>query len=146
MCEDRQIGKLTGYGFIGFQKEVEHILQFKAQHSDPLRTPNYYRVLYSWHIVRGDYRNGELQNTSGDLVLKPRSWSDNVPPGEAFGRVYEKWPFFSRYHHVASAKLPRGDQHVDTLRSRPRLGFAANPQRRPSQGMSGLNGSSADSA
>lgn len=57
MCEANEIGRLNSLGFIGFQKEVEERLNFKARNSDPLRTPNYYDVLYSWHISRGDYRS-----------------------------------------------------------------------------------------
>lgn len=57
MCEANEIGRLNSLGFIGSQKEVEERLNFKARNSDPLRTPNYYEVLYSWHISRGDYRS-----------------------------------------------------------------------------------------
>lgn len=57
MCEANEIGRLNSLGFIGFQKEVEERLNFKARNSDPLRSPNYYQVLYSWHISHGDYRS-----------------------------------------------------------------------------------------
>ncbi|CAK9785053.1 hypothetical protein CC85DRAFT_277004 [Cutaneotrichosporon oleaginosum] len=57
MCEANEIGRLNSLGFIGFQKEVEELLNYKARNSDPLRAPNYYEVLYSWHISRGDYRS-----------------------------------------------------------------------------------------
>jgi nuclear pore complex protein Nup160 len=57
MCEANEIGRLNSLGFIGFQKEVEERLNFKARNSDPCRNPNYYEVLYSWHISRGDYRS-----------------------------------------------------------------------------------------
>lgn len=57
MCEAGQVGRLTRLGFIGFQRDVEERLTFKARNSDPLKAPNYYRVLYSWHIARGDYRS-----------------------------------------------------------------------------------------
>ncbi|ORY31381.1 nucleoporin Nup120/160-domain-containing protein [Naematelia encephala] len=56
MCEANEVGRLNSLGFVGFQKDVEVILDFKARNSDPLRFPNYYKVLYSWHISRGDYR------------------------------------------------------------------------------------------
>jgi nuclear pore complex protein Nup160 len=59
MCESNEVGRLTQFGFVGFQDEVEKTLRFKARNSDPLRFPNYYKVLYSWHIFRGDYRSGE---------------------------------------------------------------------------------------
>lgn len=57
MCEAGQVGRLARLGFIGFQRDVEERLTFKARNSDPLKAPNYYRVLYSWHIARGDYRS-----------------------------------------------------------------------------------------
>ena len=59
MCESNEVGRLNTLGFVGFQQEVEAILSFKARNSDPLRFPNYYKVLYSWHISRGDYRSGK---------------------------------------------------------------------------------------
>ncbi|RSH88570.1 uncharacterized protein EHS24_001115 [Apiotrichum porosum] len=66
MCESNQVGRLNRLGFIGFQKDVEERLNFKARNSDPLRTPNYYKVLYSWHISRGDYRSaGEIMYAQG---------------------------------------------------------------------------------
>lgn len=58
MCENNEVGRLNALGFIGFQPKVEELLSFKARNSDPLRYPNYYKVLYSWHIARGDYRSG----------------------------------------------------------------------------------------
>lgn len=60
MCEKNEVGRLNSLGFIGFQTDVEELLRFKARNSDPLRKPNYYKVLYSWHVTRGDYRSGEL--------------------------------------------------------------------------------------
>ncbi|KAL1412954.1 hypothetical protein Q8F55_000703 [Vanrija albida] len=66
MCENNEVGRLNRLGFIGFQQEVEERLNFKARNSDPLRFPNYYKVLYSWHISRGDYRSaGEIMYAQG---------------------------------------------------------------------------------
>ncbi|WRT67678.1 uncharacterized protein IL334_004650 [Kwoniella shivajii] len=66
MCENNEVGRLNSLGFIGFQKDVEEMLRFKARNSDPLRFPNYYKVLYSWHIARGDYRSaGEIMYLQG---------------------------------------------------------------------------------
>ncbi|OCF41500.1 hypothetical protein I317_04703 [Kwoniella heveanensis CBS 569] len=66
MCENNEVGRLNSLGFIGFQKDVEELLRFKARNSDPLRFPNYYKVLYSWHISRGDYRSaGEIMYLQG---------------------------------------------------------------------------------
>ncbi|TXT13507.1 hypothetical protein VHUM_00874 [Vanrija humicola] len=66
MCEANEVGRLNKLGFIGFQQEVEERLNYKARNSDPLRFPNYYKVLYSWHISRGDYRSaGEIMYAQG---------------------------------------------------------------------------------
>ncbi|WWD18377.1 hypothetical protein CI109_102827 [Kwoniella shandongensis] len=66
MCENNEVGRLNTLGFIGFQKDVEEMLRFKARNSDPLRFPNYYKVLYSWHLTRGDYRSaGEIMYLQG---------------------------------------------------------------------------------
>ncbi|KAJ1799176.1 hypothetical protein LPJ59_002014, partial [Coemansia sp. RSA 2399] len=44
--------------FAGLQEDVERSLLFKARHSDILVSrPNYYKILYSFHIHRGNYRN-----------------------------------------------------------------------------------------
>ena len=59
MCEHNEVGRLNALGFVGCQKEVEDLLSYKARNSDPFRFPNYYKVLYSWHTARGDYRSGE---------------------------------------------------------------------------------------
>lgn len=83
MCENNEVGRLNALGFIGFQPKVEELLSFKARNSDPLRYPNYYKVLYSWHIARGDYRSGMyLLFVLGDLVvLTVGSWRDHVQAG-----------------------------------------------------------------
>ncbi|WVQ80541.1 hypothetical protein IAT38_002646 [Cryptococcus sp. DSM 104549] len=71
MCEKSEVGRLNQMGFIGFQKDVEELLRFKARNSDPLRNPNYYKVLYSWHITRGDYRSaGETMYLQGRRVAE----------------------------------------------------------------------------
>ncbi|WWC88782.1 uncharacterized protein L201_003695 [Kwoniella dendrophila CBS 6074] len=74
MCENNEVGRLNSLGFIGFQKDVEEMLRFKARNSDPLRFPNYYKVLYSWHIARGDYRSaGEIMYLQGRRFSEGKS-------------------------------------------------------------------------
>ncbi|KAK6908300.1 hypothetical protein I203_102301 [Kwoniella mangroviensis CBS 8507] len=74
MCENNEVGRLNSLGFIGFQKDVEEMLRFKARNSDPLRFPNYYKVLYSWHIARGDYRSaGEIMYLQGRRFAEGKS-------------------------------------------------------------------------
>jgi nuclear pore complex protein Nup160 len=98
MCENNEVGRLNSLGFVGFQKEVENMLSFKARNSDPLRFPNYYKVLYSWHIARGDYRSGkwkageeevreaDLDEAGEIMYLQGRRFSEGVgsrvPPFE----------------------------------------------------------------
>ncbi|KAK4684665.1 hypothetical protein P7C73_g5499, partial [Tremellales sp. Uapishka_1] len=74
MCENEQVGLLNTLGFVGFQNEVEKLLKYKARNSDPLRTPNYYKVLYSRHISRGDYRSaGEIMYLQGRRLAEGHS-------------------------------------------------------------------------
>ncbi|WVN88766.1 uncharacterized protein L203_103979 [Cryptococcus depauperatus CBS 7841] len=73
MCEHDEIGRFNSLGFVNYQKNVEDVLRFKARHSDPLRTPNYYKVLYSWQITRGNYRSaGEI------MYLQGRRYAENT--------------------------------------------------------------------
>ncbi|KAJ1818307.1 hypothetical protein LPJ75_001481, partial [Coemansia sp. RSA 2598] len=59
LCErDQGISVLCRLTFPGLQEEIERTLLFKARHSDLLvPRPNYYKILYSFHIYRGNYRN-----------------------------------------------------------------------------------------
>ncbi|PIA19582.1 hypothetical protein COEREDRAFT_68314 [Coemansia reversa NRRL 1564] len=58
LCErDGGVAILCRLGFPGLQEEIERNLIFKARHSDILVLPNYYKILYSFHVYRGNYRN-----------------------------------------------------------------------------------------
>ncbi|KAJ1668349.1 hypothetical protein IW140_000347 [Coemansia sp. RSA 1813] len=58
LCErNGGVAVLCRLSFSGLQEDVERSLLFKARHSDILAKPNYYRILYSFHIYRGNYRN-----------------------------------------------------------------------------------------
>ncbi|KDQ20617.1 hypothetical protein BOTBODRAFT_626620 [Botryobasidium botryosum FD-172 SS1] len=57
MCENEEVDQLMKLNFIGFQSEVEDTLAFKARNTDPLARPNYARILYAWHVFKGDYRS-----------------------------------------------------------------------------------------
>ncbi|KAJ1965275.1 hypothetical protein GGI12_000879 [Dipsacomyces acuminosporus] len=48
---------LCRLSFTGLQEDVERNLLFKARHSDLLAKPNYYKILYAFHVYRGNYRN-----------------------------------------------------------------------------------------
>ncbi|KAJ2727064.1 hypothetical protein GGI07_000182 [Coemansia sp. Benny D115] len=82
LCErDQGVPVLCRLAFPGLQEEIERNLLFKARHSNLLQSkPNYYRILYSFHIYRGNYRNaasamyqyarrlGTLMRASGDVA------------------------------------------------------------------------------
>lgn len=68
MCEENAVEKLMSFNFAGFSDEVEDALAFKARNVDPRVRPFYSRILYTWYVLRGDYRNGEFTSTT--LVLE----------------------------------------------------------------------------
>lgn len=47
------------FNFVGISDEVESALSFKARNADPRVQPFYSRILYTWYVTHGDYRNGE---------------------------------------------------------------------------------------
>lgn len=58
MCEEHAVDRLMTYNFAGIADEIEDALSFKARNADPRVRPFYSRILYTWYIDRGDYRNG----------------------------------------------------------------------------------------
>ncbi|EKM59586.1 uncharacterized protein PHACADRAFT_87488 [Phanerochaete carnosa HHB-10118-sp] len=60
MCEEHAVDRLMTYSFAGVTDEVEDALSFKARNADPRIRPFYSRILYTWYIDRGDYRNAAL--------------------------------------------------------------------------------------
>ncbi|KAF8266642.1 nucleoporin Nup120/160-domain-containing protein [Lactarius quietus] len=60
MCEEHAIGRLMSFNFIGITDEVESALSFKARNADPRVQPFYSRILYTWYVTHGDYRNAAL--------------------------------------------------------------------------------------
>lgn len=59
MCEEDAVPRLMTFNFSGLVDEVEECLAFKARNADPRSRPFYSRILYSWYVLRGDYRNGQ---------------------------------------------------------------------------------------
>ncbi|KAI0092550.1 nucleoporin Nup120/160-domain-containing protein [Irpex rosettiformis] len=57
MCEEHAVDRLMSYNFAGVVDEVEASLSFKARNADPQVRPFYSKILYTWYIARGDYRN-----------------------------------------------------------------------------------------
>lgn len=58
MCEENAVDRLMTLNFAGLADEVEDALAFKARNADPRIRPFYSRILYTWYVSRGDYRNG----------------------------------------------------------------------------------------
>lgn len=67
MCENGEVELLTRLSFVGLEADLERNLAFRARNSDPLALPNYYKILYAYHVAKGDYRSGEL--VPGHLLL-----------------------------------------------------------------------------
>lgn len=60
MCEENAVEKLMTYNFASFADEVEDALAFKVRNVDPRIRPFYSKILYTWYVLRGDYRNGRF--------------------------------------------------------------------------------------
>ncbi|KAJ1931162.1 hypothetical protein EC988_009876, partial [Linderina pennispora] len=58
LCErEGGVAVLCRLGFSGMQEEVERNLLFKARHFGLTGEVNYYKILYAFHVYRGNYRN-----------------------------------------------------------------------------------------
>ncbi|BGP36873.1 hypothetical protein JCM10449v2_000775 [Rhodotorula kratochvilovae] len=57
VCENGAAALLTSFSFSGLEAELERNLSFRARNSDPLAYPNYYKVLYAYHVAKGDFRS-----------------------------------------------------------------------------------------
>lgn len=89
MCEEGHIQPLLHFTFPGLQSEVEKTLSFKARNSDPLSVPNYYAVLYSYHIFRGDLKSAgavmyQHAERLGELHRSGSAGVDDFDPVERF--------------------------------------------------------------
>jgi nuclear pore complex protein Nup160 len=73
MCEENAVEKLITFNFAAFADEVEDALSFKARNVDPRLRPCYSRILYTWYVFRGDYRNGKLCPSIQDFSLMVNS-------------------------------------------------------------------------
>ncbi|KAH9036608.1 nucleoporin Nup120/160-domain-containing protein [Lactarius pseudohatsudake] len=60
MCEEHAVERLMSFNFVGIADEVESALSFKARNADPRVQPFYSRILYTWYVTHGDYRNAAL--------------------------------------------------------------------------------------
>ncbi|SOV01435.1 related to nuclear pore complex protein Nup160 [Ustilago sp. UG-2017a] len=89
MCEEGHIQPLLQFTFPGLQSEVEKTLSFKARNSDPLAVPNYYSVLYSYHVFRGDLKSAgavmyQHAERLGELHRSGPAGYNGVDPLERF--------------------------------------------------------------
>ncbi|KAG5644918.1 hypothetical protein DXG03_007383 [Asterophora parasitica] len=80
MCDDNAVERLMTFNFAGIVDEVEDALAFKARNVDPRVNPSYSRILYTWFIRRGDYRNASLAmyqraRKLQDLISDPTSFA-----------------------------------------------------------------------
>ncbi|KAK9374390.1 nucleoporin Nup120/160-domain-containing protein [Lipomyces chichibuensis] len=60
LCSSGQSLRLCDYAFLELQTEVEAILEQHARNTVDLHSPsapNYYKILYSWRIEHGNYRD-----------------------------------------------------------------------------------------
>lgn len=71
MCEDNAVETLMSFNFAGLANEVQEALAFKARNVDPRSLPAWSRILYTWYIRRGDYRNGEFVIAYCIIFLTP---------------------------------------------------------------------------
>lgn len=65
LCTQGQVGLLCQLPFAGLQQEVVQVLTQKAraedvQHIVDGQSPNYYEILYAYHVFRSDYRSAAL--------------------------------------------------------------------------------------
>ncbi|KAJ1985732.1 hypothetical protein H4R33_003798 [Dimargaris cristalligena] len=90
LCETSLVHRLTQWTFGDLQDEVEQTLLFKARNSEvnmaliraapassSPATPNYYKILYAYHVYRGDYRN------AGSIMYQYAQRLGQVPHSEA---------------------------------------------------------------
>eukprot|EP01097_Dermamoeba_algensis_P006883 TRINITY_DN4298_c0_g1_i1.p1 TRINITY_DN4298_c0_g1~~TRINITY_DN4298_c0_g1_i1.p1 ORF type:complete len:804 (+),score=227.59 TRINITY_DN4298_c0_g1_i1:309-2414(+) len=56
LCKHGKVKMLCELPFVGWLDDVDRTLMDKARTSDICERPDYYHVLYSFHILRGNYR------------------------------------------------------------------------------------------
>lgn len=59
MCKAGQAQRLFSLPISGMEGYIEDELDLRARTADPLAVPFYHKVLYSWLIMRQDFRKGE---------------------------------------------------------------------------------------
>ena len=64
MCEENAVERLMTFDFGGISDEVTSALSFKARNVEPHFRICYAKILYTWYVRRGDFRNGECVTSS----------------------------------------------------------------------------------
>ncbi|KAG6866010.1 hypothetical protein C0991_009682 [Blastosporella zonata] len=85
MCDDKSVDTLMTFNFAGLVDEVEEALAFKARNIDPRMQPSYSRILYTWFIRRGDYRNAALS-----MYQRARKIQDLIRDSTSFAALAEE--------------------------------------------------------
>ncbi|WFC97677.1 hypothetical protein MYAM1_000396 [Malassezia yamatoensis] len=57
LCEASALPTLFRLHLGEWQPRVERVLSFKARNAEPLSFPNYFQILYAYHVARGDYKS-----------------------------------------------------------------------------------------
>ncbi|WAR60694.1 hypothetical protein PtB15_9B633 [Puccinia triticina] len=75
MCEANEVDRMLRFTWTGLQIEFEKTIAFRARNSDPLGLPNYFAILYAYHINRADYRSAAISmyqhaRKIGDIAIK----------------------------------------------------------------------------
>lgn len=60
MCEENAVERLMTFDFGGISDEVASALSFKARNVEPHFRICYAKILYTWYVRRGDFRNAAL--------------------------------------------------------------------------------------
>ncbi|GAA5962589.1 hypothetical protein JCM21900_000955 [Sporobolomyces salmonicolor] len=81
VCENGATSLLTTLPFVGLEADLERNLAFRARNSDPLARPDYYKVLYAYHIAKGDYRSAgtvmyQQARRIGEITARGGSFRD----------------------------------------------------------------------
>ena len=66
LCERSQLQALVEFPYVDLHDDVVNIIESRSRSVD-LATHNYYELLYSFHIFRGNFRKGELEYTQNLL-------------------------------------------------------------------------------
>ncbi|GAA5902615.1 hypothetical protein JCM5296_000723 [Sporobolomyces johnsonii] len=81
VCENGATSLLTTLPFVGLEADLERNLAFRARNSDPLARPDYYKVLYAYHVAKGDYRSAgtimyQQARRIGEITARGGSFRD----------------------------------------------------------------------